>query len=239
MTLADSILLFLILLAPAKPPALVECVVLLHGLGRSEWSMARIEHALEQEGYIVVNETYPSIAKRIEELASIVGSGIDECRKSSPKSIHFVTHSMGGILVRVYFQTHSVPEAKRMVMLGPPNHGSEVVDDHHEAWWFKLATGPAGQQLATSGEQSLVSTLGPIPLEIGIIAGTRSIDPLLDDALPKPHDGKVSVQSAMLPEMKDFVTVDENHTFMTYSPTVIGYVKEFLRVGKFKRNAGY
>jgi pimeloyl-ACP methyl ester carboxylesterase len=237
--LADSILLLAALLTPPASPPPTECVVLLHGLGRTELSMARIERELEKDGYIVVNETYPSIIKSIEELTVIVESGIANCRKSTPTAIHFVTHSMGGILVRTYFQTHSVPEAKRLVMLGPPNHGSEVVDEHQDAWWFKLATGPAGQQLTTSGSQSLVASLKPIPLEIGIIAGTKSIDPLLDVALPKPNDGKVSVQSAMLPEMKDFVTVDEDHTFMMFSGKVIGHVKEFLRNGTFKRNVRY
>jgi triacylglycerol lipase len=231
--LADSILLLAALLTPPASPPPTECVVLLHGLGRSEFSMARIERELEKDGYIVVNETYPSIIKSIEELTVIVESGIANCRKSTPTAIHFVTHSMGGILVRTYFQTHSVPEAKRLVMLGPPNHGSEVVDEHQDAWWFKLATGPAGQQLTTSGSQSLVASLKPIPLEIGIIAGTKSIDPLLDVALPKPNDGKVSVQSAMLPEMSDFITMDEDHTFMMYSMPVIRQVRLFLRTGKF------
>lgn len=214
-----------------------ECVVLLHGLGRTEFSMARLESELEKSGYVVVNETYPSLTKDIPELSSVVGSAIETCRSKRATSIHFVTHSMGGILVRVYFQTHTIPDAKRMVMLGPPNHGSEVVDEHHDAWWFKLATGPAGQQLATVGDQSIPITLNPIPLEIGIIAGTQSIDPLLDDTLPRPNDGKVSVQSAMLPEMKDFITVPVDHTFMVYSTTVIGHVRAFLEQGKFSRLA--
>lgn len=214
-----------------------ECVVLLHGLGRTEFSMARLESELEKSGYVVVNETYPSLTKDIPELSSVVGSAIETCRSKRATSIHFVTHSMGGILVRVYFQTHTIPDAKRMVMLGPPNHGSEVVDEHHDAWWFKLATGPAGQQLATVGDQSIPITLNPIPLEIGIIAGTQSIDPLLDDTLPRPNDGKVSVQSAMLPEMKDFITVPVDHTFMVYSTTLIGHVRAFLEQGKFSRLA--
>lgn len=239
MILPDSFSLLLSLLIAAGPfePAAkrVECVVLLHGLGRTEFSMSRIENELEKSGYVVVNETYPSLSKDIPELSEVVGSGIEACRSKSATSIHFVTHSMGGILVRVYFQTHTIPEAKRMVMLGPPNHGSEVVDEHHDDWWFRLATGPAGQQLATFGDRSIPITLNPIPLEIGIIAGTESIDPLLDDTLPRPNDGKVSVQSAMLPEMKDFVTIPVDHTFMVYSATVIGHVKAFLKDGKFSR----
>ena len=103
MQLADSILLFAALLTPPATPPPPECVVLLHGLGRTEFSMARIERELKKDGYIVVNQTYPSIIKSIEELTVIVESGITNCRKSSAKSIHFVTHSMGGILVRTYF----------------------------------------------------------------------------------------------------------------------------------------
>lgn len=229
--------LFLAISIHVAAPPPTECVVLLHGLGRTELSMARLESELEKSGYLVVNETYPSLTKDIPELSSVVGTAIETCRSKRVTSIHFVTHSMGGILVRVYFQTHRVPEAKRMVMLGPPNHGSEVVDEHHEAWWFRMATGPAGQQLATSGDQSIPSQLKEIPLDIGIIAGTESIDPLLDDTLPRPNDGKVSVQSAMLPEMKDFVTIPVDHTFMVYSPSVITQVKAFLADGKFRRLA--
>jgi pimeloyl-ACP methyl ester carboxylesterase len=216
-------------------PRPTECVVLLHGLGRTELSMARIERELEAAGYVVVNETYPSLTEDIPELSQVVGTGIESCRGKGATSIHFVTHSMGGILVRAYFQTHRVPEAKRMVMLGPPNHGSEVVDEHRDAWWFRMATGPAGQQLATTGEQSIPAQLKEIPLEIGVIAGTESIDPLLDDTLPRPNDGKVSVQSAMLTEMKDFITLPVDHTFMVYSESVISQVKEFLARGKFGR----
>jgi pimeloyl-ACP methyl ester carboxylesterase len=235
--LADTIPLLVALLTTINPAAKTECVVMLHGLGRTELSMSRIESELKKDGFLVVNETYPSLTNDILKLSEVVGSGIASCRASGASTIHFVTHSMGGILVRVYFQTHTIPEAKRMVMLGPPNHGSEVVDKHRDDWWFKLATGPAGQQLATSGDTSIPITLQPIPLEIGIIAGTESIDPLLDDSLPRPNDGKVSVQSAMLPEMNDFITIPVDHTFMVYSSTVISHIKGFLRSGKFARLA--
>jgi pimeloyl-ACP methyl ester carboxylesterase len=232
--LADTILPLLFLLAAPAPGN--ECVVLLHGLGRTEFSMWRIERELRADGYIVINETYPSITKDIPQLSEHVGTAVQSCRRAGATSIHFVTHSMGGILVRMYFQSHRVAEAKRMVMLGPPNHGSEVVDEHHDAWWFRTATGPAGQQLSTMGDSSILTTLKPIPLEIGIIAGTKSIDPLLDSSLPKPNDGKVSVQSAMLAEMRDFITMEEDHTFMMYSMPVIRQVRLFLRTGKFDRS---
>lgn len=232
--LAMFLLLTLFILLQPVPNR--ECVVLLHGLGRTEFSMSRIENELKRDGYLVVNHSYPSTSKGISELSSAVGTSIDRCRAMSSTRIHFVTHSLGGILVRAYFQTNTAPDAHRVVMLGPPNHGSEVVDMHSDEWWFKLFTGPAGQQLGTTGDESIPIQLNPIPLDIGIIAGTASVDPLFYFLFDKPNDGKVSVESAMLPEMKDFMTVSNDHTFMMYSSDVIRQVKAFLRNGEFDRN---
>jgi hypothetical protein len=123
--------------------------------------------------------------------------------------------------VRAYFRDHRVAEAGRVVMLAPPNRGSAIVDAHRERWWFRAATGPAGQQLGTAAD-SLPNTLPPLPLEVGIIAGRR--------------DGKVAVDSARLEEMKDMRIVDSAHTFIMNSPTVIREVKAFLRNGAFGKN---
>lgn len=209
-----------------------ECVVLLHGLGRTSYSMSSIEDALGKEGYIVINNNYPSTEKNIQQLASVVGDGISDCKKSGAHSIHFVTHSLGGILVRQYFQNNVVAEAKRVVMLGPPNHGSEVATKKKDQWWYKMATGPAGQELGIEAN-SMPNQLKSIPLEIGIIAGTESLDPWFAGDLPKPNDGKVSVASAKLAEMKDFITVAHSHTFMANADSVASQIKLFLKQGHF------
>ena len=213
-----------------------ECVVLLHGLGRSSLSMLPLQMALERSGYDVANQDYPSTERSIESLSAAVGAGIERCRYLEARRIHFVTHSMGGILLRMYFQTHRLPEAGRAVMLAPPNQGSEVVDEHKDEWWFRRATGPAGQQLGT-GDDALVRRLRPIPLEIGVIAGTRSSDPWFSGLFQSDHDGKVSVESTMLPEMKELLRVDAGHTLMMITPAVIEQVKAFLRTGAFAQPA--
>lgn len=225
-------LLFIVLLY-SPIAAAQDCVVLLHGLGRTSHAMDNLARDLKAEGYLVVNESYPSRAKPIAELTRAVGDGITQCRAQSAPSIHFVTHSLGGILVRAYFQDHVVPEAHRVVMLGPPNHGSEVVDRHGDAWWFKLFTGPAGQELGTSSE-SLPNRLAPIPLEVGVIAGTKSLDPWFSAALPRPNDGKVSVWSARLAEMQDFITVPHSHTFIADAEGVSMQIQHFLAHGAFE-----
>lgn len=228
-------LVFLIFFSLAPPvfASSDECVILLHGLGRTSLSMNKLERTLEEKGYLVWNEGYPSRKKTIEELASVVEEGIGQCRKKRARKIHFVTHSLGGILVRQYFQEHGAAEARRVVMLGPPNRGSGITDRHKDAWWYKEATGPAGQQLGT-GPDSLPNRLASVPLEIGIIAGTSGGD-LFASAFKDANDGKVSVESTKLGEMKDFLVVDTGHTFIMNSDEVIGQVIFFLKEGRFDR----
>jgi len=210
-----------------------DCVILLHGLGRTSLSMINIELALKSK-YTVVNFSYPSTQKSIEELVVAVEDGIAKCRESTSPKIHFVTHSLGGILVRKYFQDNSVEEASRVVMLGPPNQGSEIVDNYKESWWYKLATGPAGQELGTD-KDSLPNQLRPIPLEVGVISGTRSSDPWFSGLFDGESDGKVSVDSTRLEEMKDLLLVERGHTFMANSSKTVEQILYFLEQGEFKR----
>lgn len=211
-----------------------ECVVLLHGLGRTPYSMWFLESRLETAGYVVWNEGYSSTEKTIEQLVPVVGEAIADCKEKNASPIHFVTHSMGGILVRAYFQGRPLPQAGRVVMLAPPNHGSEVVDAYKDRWWFRKSTGPAGQQLGT-GVESVPNKLAPVNLEIGVIAGTGNAEPWFSGLFPGDHDGKVSVQSAALAEMKDLLVVHSGHTFMMNSPRVIKQVQTFLRTGAFEK----
>ncbi len=211
-----------------------ECVVLLHGLGRTRLSMRALQRDLENSGFCVWNKSYPSTKKSIEELSCVVGQAIAECTEKNATSIHFVTHSLGGILVRHYFQHHSIPNIGKVVMLGPPNHGSDIVDHCRDKWWFKLATGPPGQELGTESG-SVPNALKPMNLDVGIIAGRKSSEPWFSPLFADQNDGKVSVASAKLEGMKDFLVVDSGHTFMANSKEVSRQVVSFLKTGKFER----
>ena len=210
-----------------------DCVVLLHGLARTAASMARLEEALTDAGFAVANIDYPSRKHPVEQLAPLaMEEGLAACRSRRAETVHVVTHSLGGILVRYYLAEHHWPELGRVVMLGPPNRGSQVVDKLAWVPGFGLWNGPAGFQLGT-GEASLPRQLGPARFAVGVIAGTRSLNPVFSRFLPGPDDGKVALESTKLEGMQDFLALPHTHTFMMRSAEVIRQTIFFLRNGRF------
>jgi triacylglycerol lipase len=212
-----------------------ECVILLHGLARTENSLTKLENHLEKEGYLVVNTGYPSREKNIQELSvDTIPNALAMCEELHAQKIHFVTHSMGAILVRYYLAHNKVSNLGRIVMISPPNNGSEIVDKFRHTLIFKWLSGPAGEQLGTD-INNLPKILVPPECETGIIAGDRSINPFLSLIIPGKDDGKVSVKSAKLPGMKDFLIVHDTHTFIMNDKKVLEQVTFFLENGIFRR----
>ena len=212
-----------------------ECVIVLHGLGRTAYSMGRIAEALVSNNYLVWNESYPSTSHSIETLATeAINKGLEFCEQNQTQTVHFVTHSLGGILVRQYLQLHTIGNLGRVVMLSPPNHGSEVADLLKDYTIYQIILGPAARQLGTD-KDNLTGQLRPVKGEIGIITGVSSLDPWFSPVIPGDDDGKVSVESAKLEEMSDFMLVPNGHTFIMRDATVIKQVLYFLDHGTFNR----
>jgi pimeloyl-ACP methyl ester carboxylesterase len=210
-----------------------EPVVLLHGLARSSASMAPLQAALERAGYAVCNVDYPSRQYPIARLArEFVAPAIALCFPHAPVGIRFVTHSLGGIVVRQLAVHELAGRIGRVVMLGPPNGGSEVVDRLGSWSLFAWINGPAGHELGTD-PGSTPRMLGPARFEVGVIAGNRSLNPILSWIIPGQDDGKVSVGSAELEGMTDYLVVPSTHTFMMRSPPVIAQALHFLTHGRF------
>lgn len=213
-----------------------EYVVLLHGLARSKSSMAKLESHLSAKGYSVLNIEYPSRSKTIEELAGeVIPKAIERCRNNGAKKIHFVTHSMGGILVRYYLKHYALSEIGRVVMLSPPNRGSEVVDKLGQTFIFKWINGPAGQQLGTDND-NLPKKLGAVDFDLGIITGDRSINPFLSLIIPGTDDGKVSVNNAKVEGMRDYIVIHATHPFIMKNRQAIKQAIHFLKFGKFQKS---
>lgn len=210
-----------------------ECVVLLHGLNRSWRAMRPMAEALQEAGLTTANVDYPSQSGNIEHIAPLaVGTGLSECRKTGAKRIHFVTHSIGGILLRYQNKQLPIADLGRVVMLAPPNRGSEIVDKTRDWPGFEMLSGDAGAQLGTD-ESSMPAQLGPVDFELGVIAGTRTINPLMSALLPNPDDGKVSVASTQVDGMDDFLVVGNSHRYITRSDVVFRNTVSFLKDGHF------
>jgi len=210
-----------------------ECVILLHGIAKSAASMKKLDAYLREQGYRTVNFTYPSTTEPIEVLAeTYLPKAIAQCTADHSAKIHFVTHSMGGIVVRQYLQTHTLPPGSRMVMLAPPNRGSEVTDSLKGLTIYKWIHGPAGQELGT-GPEGIPRRLKPVSIDVGVIAGNKSYNPIFSSMIPGPDDGTIAVERTKLKEMKDFLVVSSTHTFIMDNPLVMKQVVHFLEKGKF------
>lgn len=208
-----------------------DCVVLLHGLARTASSMDAMEEALVDRGFRTANVDYPSRKHSIEELAPMaVEDGLEVC--GDAETVHFVTHSLGGILIRYYLEEHAIDNLGRVVMLAPPNQGSEVVDAYRDVPGFQAFNGPAGLQLGTD-EASVPRGLGPVEFELGVVAGEDTFNPILSQFLPNPDDGKVSVESTKVDGLADHVVVSRSHPFIMKAPEVIAYTIRFLESGRF------
>lgn len=216
-------------------------VIVLHGLFRTYKSMNRIARYLHQQGgYHVINVPYDSRNRNIEELAAPYLKGVIEQHCVDEKrTIHFVTFSMGGILARYYIQ-HCRPEKLgKVVMLAPPNYGSEVADflrdNRLTRWLYRKIWGKAGQQLGTR-EQDLPKQLESAHhYELGIISGCMGwISPLCYHyLLDKPNDGTVSEQSTKLEGYNDHLSLLASHSFIMYSPIAAYQTLNFLKQGSF------
>jgi len=212
-----------------------ECAILLHGMGRTSLSMGPIETALIEQGYHVWNESYPSLTQSVEVIAApAIEAGLEFCNSKQASKVHFITHSLGGIIVRYFLQDHQIDNLGRIVMLAPPNKGSEVTDEMKDGFFYKAFMGPAGQALGTDSN-SLPNKLKPIGGEIGIIAGEKNAEPWFLPEIPGGDDGKVAVERTKLPEMKDFLLVQAGHTFIMRNENVIQQIIYFLKNGMFEK----
>lgn len=227
---------------PPPEKAVGECVILLHGMGRTYHSMDKMQAALTRAGYHTVNLDYPSRKEDIESLAANYPPlALELCRQFNPGAIHFVTHSLGGIVSRAAIKQNRPAKLGRVVMLSPPNRGSSVVDHLKDRWYYAWLNGPAGQQLATA-QDSVPNQLGPVNYSVGIITGDRHafFDKWLLSYFNGANDGKVSVEQAKLDRMADFLVVHQSHPYIMNSEYVQFETIQFLKTGGFahKREAG-
>lgn len=208
-----------------------EAVILLHGIIRSSKSMSKLKTALEQAGYTVFAFDYPSTRVDIPAAAEYLQSVMTSLK--GIERIHFVTHSMGGLVVRAWLAKHSDSRVGRLVMVATPNLGAHMADLLHGNFVYKLVFGPAGQQLIRDDEALIIQLPTP-EFEFGIIAGGRGTPEGYNPLIPGDDDGTVSLESTRLPGAADFIVVRQLHTFILNAPETADYTVRFLKDGCFR-----
>jgi pimeloyl-ACP methyl ester carboxylesterase len=214
-----------------------QCVILLHGLARTSHSMNKMEQALLDAGYVTANIDYPSRTMKIQDLATMaISDGLAVCQSQGASQIHFVTHSLGGILARYYLAKNELTRLGRVVQLAAPNQGSLIADEFRNHQWFKWLTGPAGQQLGTGKDGIPGLLLGVADYSIGVIAGNEHspVDNWMAEIIPGEDDGKVAVERAKLEGMSDFIVLPYTHITIMKQDQVILQTLYFLNHGRFK-----
>ena len=206
-------------------------VILVHGLLSSPRAMARIEKALLLNGYQVINFEYDSRKHSIRTAASMLEKEIGQNVPPYAKALHFVTHSLGSIIVRYYLAEHDVDNMGRFIMIAPPNHGSlwgkKLVK---RLPFFKYILGIAGKEVQHSPGSRLPK---PPPCEFGIIAGGTGNRWGLNPLIPGDNDATICVAETRLEGMKEHILVKGQHTLLLFQKRVINNIISFLGTGKF------
>ena len=205
-------------------------VVLLHGLWRGMHAMEPMARALGSAGFATLNLPYPSTRMPIPTLVSHIRAEVGKIADERP--VHFITHSLGGILARCLLQESPPWQVGRLIMLAPPNGGSEIVDWSKRHPLIHLLLGPAGRSLGSDG---LPTQLPPLPpgIEAAVIMGNRCSIPWFRGLLDKDNDGIVSAPKGKIDGLRGFKVVDADHTFIQVHPEVIRMCMEFLKSGEW------
>ena len=210
-------------------------VVLLHGIGRTHHVMSKMEQHLLSQGYDVYNDSYPSTSFSIEKLGEQIWQRVQARCSDVSKKIHFVGHSMGGLIVRWMLAQYQLENVGRVVMLGTPNQGSRLVDLLKRFKFYHRRFGPSGQQLGAKGG-AVFDHLPPVDYDVGVIARDRTVDWFFSwFVLPGKNDGKLTTEETKLEGMKDHIVLHAAHPFMPSNPGVMEQTEHFLRLGAFLR----
>ncbi|MCA8991539.1 MAG: alpha/beta fold hydrolase [Planctomycetaceae bacterium] len=211
------------------PPMKGEVVIYVHGIIRSSKSISSLITSLEESNYTVVGFDYPSTQVTMVDSAAYLKQVIDSLE--GVEKIHFVCHSMGGLIVRTYLQQYE-PDTRigRMVMLGVPNLGAKMADIMKDNILYQFIYGPAGQELVENPE-GYIAKLPTPQFEFAVIAGARGTNDGWNPLIPGDDDGTVSVDATRLPGAVDFMTVPAIHSFMMSNEQAQAATVNFLKHG--------
>ncbi len=220
----------------AAPHPVNEAVVILHGVAINSRLTARLAKIVAAAGYTVHNLDYPSKTVPLPELgpkwlaAKLAALGVARAER-----LHFVTHSMGGLIVRGYLAAHRPANLGRVVTIVPPHHGSAVSDRLRRLPLIWRLIGRNLGALGTGPDAYWRTLPQRADFDLGVIAGSSALNPLGWFFLERPHDGTVAERSTRLAGMTDHILLSSNHTLILFRRRTAEQTLAFLRTGRFAR----
>ncbi|CAH9018511.1 esterase/lipase family protein [Candidatus Nitrosacidococcus sp. I8] len=205
-----------------------ETIVLLHGLWMYKFGLYPMAKRLRGYGYHVVCFGYPSVRRHPKEISDSLHQQIAQLEN---ETIHFVGHSLGGLLIQHFFETYPNQRSGRVVALGSPFGSSKAA---HKVYSLPLGRYILGK---STEEKLLLEPRSPwhFKQELGVISGTRSADlGKIITHLPLPNDGTITVEETKQEGMTDHCLLEINHNGLLFSPLVVPFIDRFLQMGHFQ-----
>ena len=210
-----------------------ESVIVIHGFARRARSMDIIAAEIHKAGYEVRNVDYASLNQNITDIKEDVFEKFNQyISENQNKKIHFVGHSLGGLLIRSYLGENKINNLGSVVLMGTPNKGTPLVNEYQDKWYFSWL-GPVVSELGVDTSDFLKTLQAPY-YTVGVIAGNKPYTRFAT-SLKGSNDGMLTVESAQLEGMRDFIVIDVNHASMKRNPRVIEQVIHFLKHSQFKK----
>lgn len=215
-------------------------VYVIHGYGNPKSIMNKIYKDVKKAGFVVENYAYPGLYVELDTIGKqlyldVMKDGVD--------SVSFVTHSMGGLVVRAMLKysgtDKNFPKIFRIVMIAPPNRGADIADFFKAADGIKVLLGPNVEKMETDSTSYANQLPIPCNSEVGIIVGVRKKERGYNLFIPGNNDGLLAPKRVYLGNEKDVVILNYGHLSLIKRKAPRKLVIEFLRVGFFISNPKY
>ena len=203
-----------------------ETVILIHGLWMGGFILLPHQRWLRTDGFIARRFSYPSWRGGLDENVRLLSRFVN---KTPGTVIHLVAHSLGGLVALRMLSQESDTRIRRLVMLGTPYAGCHC--------GIALTKAPVLAPLVGRTLEdwfSLPHTEPPLSLEVGVIAGTRSIGlGRIIPGLERPNDGVIAVDETRIATARDSISLNVNHSGMLVSRACAVQISSFLKTGNF------
>lgn len=209
-------------------------VYIIHGYANPKSIMNDIYRDVKKAGFIAENYAYPGLYMELDSIGKklyndVLDDGVD--------SVSFVTHSMGGLVVRAMLKYSGTdpnfPKIYRIVMIAPPNRGADIADFFKEATQVKALLGPNVEKMETDSTSYANQLPIPFNTEIGIIVGVRRNERGYNHLIPGNDDGLLAPERVYLGNEKDVAIVNYDHLGVIKRKKSRRLVIEFLQTGIF------